>query len=741
MKPLVTTIRALRELATGLSPDAIPSSEVLFEHDGENAVVLVAHDDEVTTPRVIIIRGGFTQDQFVPDQLSARRRDVISRMASFAERARVLPMSLPRGWRQYKHDNFVAFFALSNGDAQSTRWIAELSGGAAGDVIFWRTTTSRNHEMLVEFASSDERRLPAFEDDWREAITSAAQSFADARRSPSGQADIYLPALPQGVVRNRGFTEWLSTVSADQLAFIQAPTDRSIRLRGPAGSGKTLALTLKAVSECIRSEERGNDKRVLILTHSWALASQIDDSISAMGVGPFQQLEVLPLLEIAQLVLPQQNLGDAQFALIGEDSYSSKRAQLDQILDVIDEFASGDWATYRAAVSEELRSRFESIEPNDRAALAWDLLIEFGSVIGAAAIFPGAGSEARYLQLPRARWMLPLEDPEDKRLVFSLYERFMENLEARSLVTSDQLLADFLSYLETHAWNRSRRVLGYDLVFVDEFHLFSPLERQVLHYLTRDVSKYPQIFMALDPRQSPSATFIGAASDETWSGAPSIGDAEIEDVANFELTTVHRFTPQILELVKHVHHTFPAFDLGHDWDVDFSLVESSKSAGPVPTLVHSVSQEGAATDIYSSVQELYGKGRIALAVVDMKAWSRYSELASQIGTSGRFHVSIISGRSDIEGLGYRSRGVVVGAAEYLAGLQFENVLVVGLPDLQSGPLPPNEKTRMLSLLYLAISRAEREVRVFVNDEDGGPAEVLRQASTAGIMSLVRGSQV
>jgi superfamily I DNA/RNA helicase len=337
--------------------------------------------------------------------------------------------------------------------------------------------------------------------------------------------------------------------------------------------------------------------------------------------------------------------------------------------------------------------------------------------------------------------MLPLESREDLRVVFLLYSQYMENLEARSLVTSDQVLADFLSYLETHAWNRSRRSQGYDLVFVDEFHLFSPLERQVLHYLTRDVTTYPRIFMAVDPRQSPSEAFIGVAADHTWSSTSASPEHSLGDVTNLELTTVHRFTPQILDLIKHVHHEFPTLDLGHDWDINFSAVESAQDDGPRPRLISAASRSGEETDIYRAIRDLYQNGRLALAIVDMRQWRRFSDLASRVAQSDKFHVSTISGRTDIEGLGYRGRGLVVGPAEYLAGLQFETVLVAGVPDLRISVLPANEKTRMLSLLYLALSRAEREIRVFVNDDDGGAAEVLLRAVANGLVESEQGSQV
>ena len=517
---------------------------------------------------------------------------------------------------------------------------------------------------------------------WTQAIAAAKEYFAQARSEPS-DVEMYLPALEQSTTKGWTYAQWLEAISNDQREFIEASTDKSIRLRGPAGSGKTLTLTLKAIREVLNAREAGDDVRILVVTHSWALAAQISDSIDSMGLGLLHEIDVFPLLEIAKTVSPQYVQDASGFNLIGEDSFSGKQAQLDEILEVLDDFITGDWITYKGLVSENLRSRFDSEEADERFALAWDLLIEFGSVIGAAAIFPGAGSDLRYFQLARASWMLPLKTREDMRVIFELYSRYMASLDARSLVTSDQVLADFLSHLETHAWNRARRSQGYDLVFVDEFHLFSPLERQVLHYLTRDTSTYPRVFMAVDPRQSPSEAFIGLAAHETWSSSSAAAYDDLGDVANFELATVHRFTPQILDLIKHVHHEFPTLDLGHDWDIDFTRVESAQVDGPLPRLISAGSRAAEETDIFRAVQDLYPSGRLALAVVDTRQWPRFSDFASRIGQSGKFHVSTISGRSDIEGLGYRRRGLVVGPAEYLAGLQFDSVLIAGIPDMNA----------------------------------------------------------
>jgi hypothetical protein len=742
MKPLVTTVRSLKELATGLSPEAISTSPLLFEHKGNRVDVLLAVDDNTDEQRIILMRDSYSRDRFVPEHLANLRRDALSRVASFAERARTNgPLTLPRGWHQYKHNNLVAFFAVSRGDdPHASRWIAEVLPGERPDVVLWGTTTSDQKATLEEFESSKSSMPDGWEADWEAAVAAATERIAQARRAQPSDVEILLPPLEQSVTKGWSYEKWLESITDEQRLFIEASTSKSIRLRGPGGSGKTLALTLKATREVLNGRDTGVDLRILMVTHSWSLATEVSDLLDSMGRGLLHEIDVFPLLEIAKTISPQYVNDESGFSLVGNDSFSGKQAQLDEILDVLEDFISGDWITYRGRVTESLRARFDSADTDHRFALAWDLLVEFGSVIGAAAIFPGAGAESRYFQLPRASWMLPLQSRDDMRVVFALYTKYMESLDARAMLTSDQVLADLLSHLETHAWNRARRNQGYDLIFVDEFHLFSPLERQVLHYLSRDVSVYPRVFMAVDPRQSPSEAFIGVAADETWFSSVPIED-EIGDVANFELTTIHRFTPQILDLIKHVHHEFPTLDLGSEWDVNFSAVESVQYPGPSPLLSVAASRAGEEDDIVKAVHKLYPAGRLALAIVDSRQWRRFSDLASRIGNSGKFHVSVISGRTDVEGAGYRRRGLVVGPAEYLAGLQFDAVLVAGIPDMQFNRTTTSERTRILSLLYLALSRAQREVRVFVNEDDGGAADVLTRAVSNGIMTQERGSLV
>lgn len=52
-----------------------------------------------------------------------------------------------------------------------------------------------------------------------------------------------------------------------------------------------------------------------------------------------------------------------------------------------------------------------------------------------------------------------------------------------------------------------------------------------------------------------------------------------------------------------------------------------------------------------------------------------------------------------------------------------------------------KKRRFLSLLYLAVTRAARNVDIFVNDEMGGVPEAVQRAVDQRLALYVRGSEV
>jgi hypothetical protein len=330
--------------------------------------------------------------------------------------------------------------------------------------------------------------------------------------------------------------------------------------------------------------------------------------------------------------------------------------------------------------------------------------------------------------------MMPLQTDAEKRFVISIYTAYVTNLTEQGLLTSDQLISDFLNYLETFTWNIKRREEGYDLIFVDELHLFGEQERLALNYLARSAVEYPRMFMALDPRQSPAeiyADFPIGAMPRRESGR---ADLDLGQVALVELHTVYRFTPEILSLVQHIHRSYPALELGPDWFFDTEALQSQAAHGERPSLVVHATRAAEIASIGRRVVDLVSSispdERIGVILIDAVQAPAYE---ASLSTHPRFRVSVIQSRDDVDRLRYSRRSVIVGAAEYLAGLQLEHVIVGAVTNVRTGVANTGyQRRRLLSLLYLAISRASKYVEVHTADEGGGIPEILETALRAGI---------
>jgi hypothetical protein len=361
-------------------------------------------------------------------------------------------------------------------------------------------------------------------------------------------------------------------------------------------------------------------------------------------------------------------------------------------------------------------------------------MLEFASVLSAHGILPGINAERQYLGLQRTPWMMPLETDSDKVFVLLVYSRYVESLREEGMLTTDQLINDFLNYLETFAWNIRRKKDGYDLLLVDELHLFSEQERLVLHYLTRSAEQYPRMYMALDPRQSPAEIYMDVGDRAITRGESGVADEYLGNVEAVELDTVHRFTPEILGLVRHVNQSYPALGLGDDWRMDLGDVESSAPAGSTPRLVTHATFSEEVTSVIERAAELAreaGDERVAVIVLEPLLLSAFANAARE----GGLNVSIIEGRDDVETLQYARRSTIIGGAEFLAGLQFGAVLVAGLPAVNGRYANlGHQRRRFLSLLYLAVSRATDQVEIHVNDEHGGVPEILESAADGGLVA-------
>lgn len=697
----------------------------------------VVHRDDTEDAARIILVG--RKACFLKRAPQAAWRSMLQRIHRTAYSAQHPPIRLPPEWAEFHNGNLIAFFAAPRSYG-TFRWVVEIGPDDTADVCFWMLTETDKQILLQDFKPDHSLRR-SITNGWKAVFDSLRVAFDGLPPSVDREAlqkALDLDATTFGAVtQHRTYSMWRTHLTQKQRQFVEYDVAHSVKLRGPAGSGKSLALELKALRELYAARNAGKAPRILFATHSWAVAEQVDAALRMMDeTGDLSGLDVFPLLEIAKAGLPSERSARG-YQLLGEDSLTGKRHQLKRIDAIVDHLALGDWLTYRKQASAQFRSRIESPRGSaDRNALVWDLMNEFSCVLSAHGILPGLNAERKYLAVQRTPWMMPLSTDADKRCVLDVYSRYVEQLKADGLLTSDQLVNDYLNYLETFTWNLKRSGEGYDLIFVDEFHLFNEQERFVLHYLTRSADDYPRIFMALDPRQGQSEVYAGFQMARIASGHSGVADESLGEIAALDLSTVHRFTPEILALVRHIHNSYPALDLGPDWEVDTDSIESSAQHGDRPLLVVHKTRQDEIDGVLKRARELAStanaKERAGVVLLDPLVLDSFEKAAHDF--TG---FCVIESRDDVDTLRYERKSIVLSAAEYVGGLQFDYVVVAGFPEAPQGVANlGHQKRRFLSLLYLAVSRSTRHVELHVSEGSGGVPEPLDSAVAKGIVNAM-----
>lgn len=696
-----------------------------------STMFIVGTGDPIDAPRLIII----DQPEPITNQISSDTwQTILQRILTVAKAGDTLPLRLPANWSAYHDRNLFAFFACKESEG-ALRWVAELAPDNSKDIVFWQLTTPKKQVELYTF-SSDTAGYRRLVSNWAHAYSEIAKARSDQTASldrPRIQASFDLDRVGfRAVARGKTASAWMDYLTHDQRAFVEAEIPHAISLRGPAGSGKTLCLALKAL-RVANSLKTQPDARIACITHSWAVAEQVDELLRALDEdGVATAIFPVPLLQLAKDTLPPERQAPG-YRLLGEDSLTGRRKQLTLIDEAVERIVKSDWLAFKRHASAAIATRV--IEPRDshvRNSLVWDLMNEFSAVMGAHGIYPGVSGEKRYLGLHRADWMMPIQTETDKLFVLRVYSEYIKSIKAERLLPADQLVADFLSYLETFAWNLRRERDGYDVIFVDELHLFSEQERLVMNFLTRNAGEYPKMVMALDPRQAPTEVYADFRVGSVVKAESGSAESELGEVTAYKLRTVHRFSPQILQLVQHIHRSYPALDLGEAWHLDPDALHSSAGESAAPQLFTHRTRE----DEVESVAGRVGMSTQPCTAVVVLDGLRLPEFVAHL-KRGRTPVVVIESREDLNELKYRQRRIVIGAPENLAGLQFERVLVVGCTPRQMLAGHAHQLRRFLSSLYLAISRATVAVELHFSEDDGPIPEVIEEAARAGTVESMR----
>lgn len=543
-------------------------------------------------------------------------------------------------------------------------------------------------------------------------------------RDPGESASLY-----------RLYEDWLPILTEQQKKFVQAPIAGPFRIEGAAGTGKTLVLMLKALHTIREAEAAGREAHLVFITHSDATKRSITEVLAVMGAKNInsdrtlfrQTLKVCTLSELCADQL-KQNISESEF--IDRDAMESKGLQLLYIAEAYEEAMKADFPSHERFLSRELSSFLQTED-------SWKIVQMLQHEI--SVIIKGRASEDidRYKKIPSLRYGLPISGDADKGFVFTVFRSYQAKLGGVGQFDTDDVVLTAIGQLDTPIWRRRRVRDGFDYIFVDETHLFNINELHLFHYFTKVEGPYPIVY-SVDRSQ--------AVGDQGWTSddiAESISG--LDGTESEKIRTIFRSSPDIVNLAFSVVSSGATLFTNFDNPVDVAasgFTDAEERLAKRPQYLNYPNEEALVEGAFATaerVQDEMGGRRsdVLIVTLDENLLGRIVEFAKERNKAA----AVLTKRGDtqaVEGARQASQ-FVVAHADYVGGLEFHAVVLVGV---DNGRVPPgtsqNESSKNYlsyaahNRLYVAVTRARYRV-VMLGEKARGPSRILDTAINSDLL--------
>lgn len=566
--------------------------------------------------------------------------------------------------------------------------------------------------------SAPERRLvKVAEQFYRSQISEIRQSFSHKSDTMIKKDTEALHQIMAGdAVGNEGFKympyeKQLQNLTMSQKAVVEH-TDMTapIRVEGPAGTGKTLALLLRAIRILQEAEENGQAIKIAFFTHNnsteLSVRSQFEAVAGNKWCNPSSQQYIL-FTTLQHFCADFLNVKDDK--IVDTDAYEAKQSQLSFISDIYDEVYKKSFSTFKIHLSKEMRSYLEQEQKSRIVVL---LQHEFSVQIKGRALC----DYDVYLKLPPLKNGLPICGENDKSFVHKIFLKYQNALEQLRVYDTDDVVLQATSLFNAPFWRRERSIKGFDYIFVDEMHMFNVNEQQAFHFLSKDIMQktIPMCF-ALDYAQA-----IGDRGDVTTNYSEQVFSSTA--VLKQEFKTVFRNSPQIAELCAAITSAGPdLFNLQNfinpykNMSMNFTAREEELCTKPTMFMYETDQEmvESLKKHVDTILSSCHCKlGDIAIIpfeedIIDKETCERILE-KKVVSFSGRN--SFAYGDDERE-----KKRIMLLSPENVNGLEFQGVILLGVDE---GRVPQRDSIGIsanylrysaLNKLYLACSRAKYKV--------------------------------
>lgn len=711
---------------------SLPEGAIGLRRVSLNNIVFIFEDsrEDDNTPIVIFNNTGefaVFRDALNPSATLDRAMTVSSSLLSSSVR-------IPTTWRPYHEGNKLSVYAGNRESSYGARLNFARNLGPEGDIFaFAKTAETINFsELTVDYKAYR---------DVRDNFTDALLSQNDSAVCGTSAGIVLCQRLPHGFVQNASLDDWYtSKLTSEQREFVDKPYDGPVRLRGSAGTGKTVSLVIKMLKDAYFFEESRRPKRFCFLTHSTASVDLVDAIAFALdrkgivtGEGEYVSVEIRTLYDLAHEHLDFEL---RQLQPLSLDGREGRQLQYELIQTVLREMNESRVMRSRfQGLSDMYRARWHDAAYGKDPSFVAEVMNEFACVLDAENIRWGDETGEKYVKvMRRPNWLLDLPLEVDRRFMLEIHRRYRESLGQMKTLSIDQMVSDFNSFLNSNIWDRVREERGYDALFVDELHLFTVIEQQILHKLVKRIFEderpaRPAIFMAYDVKQSIRDSFVDYFEPK---GGLFTARTNLQNSALVELHKVFRYTPEITEFLRDVDSAFPTLDIPGEWGAYVGDPQLERADVPVLrvypnelTLIRRVFD-----DANKAAKRSVGGGRrVAVLCVSEALFDRYMGPAKGQFEGKVYTILDREGSSDLRHAGKR---FIFSMPEYVAGLQFETVFLINV-DVQEAPFGAGirERRQLISNVYLGASRAEKHLFICACENRGGPSDILDMALKRG----------
>lgn len=531
------------------------------------------------------------------------------------------------------------------------------------------------------------------------------------------------------------YDKWMHSLSKKQMDFVTKKLRGSERLEGAAGTGKTTTLVLRALFLCEEAKKREEEFHAIFICHSVASKEYLKLMFESASSNPYILENYYSSQSVTLTTLQEwctEYLGNkiGRSEVLDEDAQESKELQFRFVNDAYSQCMEYDFVSYKDSCSEAF---VKFIEDEDKAFVVEKLCSEISITIKGRA----EQDLEIYKELPRLQESIPVSAESDFLFVYLIYEKYQNQLSELGYFDNDDISLSSHAQLETPIWRRRRLEMGYDVVFVDELHLFSYNELSIFHLLTKDEKKM-HIIYAVDKTQ--------AIGDRGLTKETLFNSLKVKEDSSTRYNTVFRSSPQIIDLAFSILSSGAELFLNFENPLDkimFSFnINEEKKALP-PEYIMLPTDEDMISMVFNKVDELSSKlgctrDKVLIVCTDQELLN----CVVKYGDSQKKPYEQLVRRGDYSTItkAEKQNRYVVGYIDYIGGLEFDAVVIMGVdkgrvPQVTSTESRIYQNYEWHNRMYVAITRAKYAV-VILGNKSRTPSTLLQNAISNKRITLV-----